>query len=338
MKQKGYVTLVCLILACLFGCWLWSAFHTQSNKLCSEASLLFVKAIEKEKILGIKRRFGNYDSKSSPNEISRTEKEEWSDQDFLFYKDSTRTLLDSLFRVILLEHKIQGNTALRCIWENRVIETSSNKAFYEEAFPLEQIVYRRDESSNGMIRLQPFVKFSLGTVWRYNYLVWKILALGLLLIGTVIAVYRFWYKKMRKMAEQKLQRKQQLQELLEKEKHLPVFIPLTQSKTIYWMKLGEDLFFDEMHGDLCYKNNVSIRLTENSLRLFLLFIQVEEHKLTFEKICVEVLARSVKYGLSKTDRDAVSSSIRHLRKHLEQIPAVQIEAIRGVGYQMIFNL
>lgn len=42
-----------------------------------------------------------------------------------------------------------------------------------------------------------------------------------------------------------------------------------------------------------------------------------------------------KNGLSKTDRDAVANTIRHLRKHLEQIPVIRIEAIRGVGYQMI---
>lgn len=40
-----------------------------------------------------------------------------------------------------------------------------------------------------------------------------------------------------------------------------------------------------------------------------------------------------KNGLSKTDRDAVANTIRHLRKHLEQIPVIRIEAIRGVGYQ-----
>ena len=102
--------------------------------------------------------------------------------------------------------------------------------------------------------------------------------------------------------------------------------------------MAEDLLFDKEHGCLYYKNEVNICLAENSLRLFCLFVQVEEYKLTYEKICIEVLARSTKNGLSKTDRDAVANTIRHLRKHLEQIPVIRIEAIRGVGYQMIISV
>lgn len=102
------------------------------------------------------------------------------------------------------------------------------------------------------------------------------------------------------------------------------------------MELSKDLFFNEEHGDLCYKNDTNIRLTENSLRLFCSFIQVEQQKLTYENICIDVLFRSIKNGLSKTDRDAVANAIRHLRTHLKQIAVIKIEPIRGIGYQMIF--
>lgn len=319
----------CVSLTCLFNWWLWSAFHIQLNKLCSESSLVFAEVMQKEKILRIGRRFGNYDPKSSPNKISGTEKEEWCDQDFLFYKDSARTLLDSLFRATLLEHKILANTALRCIWEGRVIETSSNDAFYEEAIPLEQFVCRIDENPDKAIMLQAYIKLPFGTVWRHSHLMWGISALELLLLGGVIGGYRFWCKKIRKVAEQELQKK---------EKRLPTPDPLILSKTISWIELAEDLLFDKEHGCLYYKNEVNICLAENSLRLFCLFVQVEEYKLTYEKICIEVLARSTKNGLSKTDRDAVANTIRHLRKHLEQIPVIRIEAIRGVGYQMIISV
>lgn len=235
--------------------------------------------------------------------------------------------MDILF-ITLLEHKIQANTALRCIWERRVIKTSSNDAFYEEALPLEQFVYRIDENPDRTIMLQAYIKFPFGTVWRYSHLMWGISGLGLLLLGGVIGGYRFWCKKMRKVAEQELQ---------EKEKRLPTPDPLIQPKTISWVELAEDLFFDKEHGSLCYKNEVNIRLVENSLRLFCLFVQVEGYKLTYEKICIEVFARSTKDGLSKTDRDAVANAIRHLRKHLEQIPVIRIEAIRGLGYHMIIS-
>ena len=96
------------------------------------------------------------------------------------------------------------------------------------------------------------------------------------------------------------------------------------------------MFFNEEHGDLCYKNDTNIRLTENSLRLFCSFIQVEQQKLTYENISIDVLSRSIKNGLSKTDRDAVANAIRHLRTHLKQIAVIKIEPIRGIGYQMIF--
>ncbi len=330
-------------LTCLFSWWLWSAFHMQLNKLCSESSLVFAEVIQKEKTLRIGRRFGDYDPMSSPNKISGTEKGEWCDQDFLFYKDSTRTLLDSLFRATLLEHKIQANTALHCIREGRVIKTSPNDTFYEEAFPLEQFVYRIDENPDRMIMLQAYIKFPFGTVWLHGYLMWGISGFGLLLLGGVIIAYRFWCKKMQELQRQQqhelkqqelLQKRQELQE---KEKWLPTPDLLIQSKTINWVGLAEDLFFDKEHGGLCYKNEVNICLVENSLRLFCLFVQVEEHKLTYEKICIEVLARSTKYGLSKADRDAVANAIRHLRKHLEQIPIIQIEAIRGLGYQMVIS-
>lgn len=76
----------CVSLTCLFSWWLWSAFHIQLNKLCSESSLVFAEVMQKEKILRIGRRFGNYDPKSSPNKISGTEKGEWCDQDFFFIK------------------------------------------------------------------------------------------------------------------------------------------------------------------------------------------------------------------------------------------------------------
>ena len=347
MKQKIYMILSCVGLACLFSWWLWSAFHIQLNKLCSESSLVFAEVMQEEKILRIGRRFSNYDPMSSPNKISGTEKEEWCDQDFLFYKDSTRTFLDSLFRTTLLEYKIHANTALRCIWEGHVIKTSSNDAFYEEAFPLEQFVYQIDKNPDRTIMLQAYIKFPFGAVLRHSYLMWGILFLGLLLLGGVIGGYRSWCKKMRKIVEQELQHQQhelkrqellrKQEELQEKEKQLPIPDPLIQSKTISWVELAADLIFDKEHGDLCYKNEVNIRLVENSLRLFYLFIQVEEHKLTYEKICIDVLARSTKNGLSKADRDAVANAIRHLRKHLEQIPVIRIEAIRGLGYQMIIS-
>lgn len=374
MKQKIWAILSCMGLAFLFGWWLWGAFRIQQNKLCSELSFIFTDVLQEEKALRIGRVIGEYNLESSPNKISGAEKNEWCDQDFLFYCDSARTLLDSLFRTTLLEYGIETKTAIRSIREGRVIDSCSDSTFYKEAHPLKQVVYRIDENPNRNIMLQAYVKFPFGTVWRHSSLMWGISSLGLLLLGVVVGGYRFWYKKMKLQEQQqeqerlelrqqqelqrleaqqqqelKRQQEQQRQELLqlqeklqqqqqelqEKEKQLPSL--LIQNKTIKWIELSKDLFFDEEHGDLCYRDEVNIRLTENLLRLFCLFITVEQRKLTWEKICVDVLARLIKNGVSKSDRDVVANVIRHLRVHLEPIPVIQIETIRGVGYQMIIS-
>ena len=411
MKQKIWMILSCVGLTFLFGWWLWSAFHMQQNKLCSESSLVFAEVIK------IEREFGNYNPMNSPNEISWAEKSEWCDQDFLFYRDSSRFFLDSLFRTTLLEYKIKAETAIRCIRNGRVIDTSLDSTFYKKAFPLKLIVYRRDENPDRNITLQAYIKYPFGTVWRHSYLMWMISGLGLLLFGAIIGGYCFWYKKMHRLTEQELQlqqleqkwqvlnqqheqqraelqrqqeqqrlelqrqqeklkkqeqqqkqerlelrqqqelqqleaRQQQEQQRLElqqrqekllqlqqklqeKEEQLPS--QLIQDKTIKWVELSKDLFFDEEHGDLCYREDVNIRLTGNLLNLFRCFIKAEQYKLTYERICIDILARPVKNELSKSDRDAVASTIRNLRTHLKPLSFIQIESIRSTGYQMLIS-
>ena len=91
MKRLILVILCCVGLTSLMLWWLWSTFHIQQNKLCSESSLVFSDVMQNEKTMRIERETGRYDSEISPNEISSAEKDEWCDQDFLFYCDSTRT-------------------------------------------------------------------------------------------------------------------------------------------------------------------------------------------------------------------------------------------------------
>ena len=337
MKQKTRMVIYCVGLTFLFGWWFWSIFQIQQNKLCTESSLIFAEVIQKEKTLRIEQVWGNYDPQKSPNKISGVEKQEWCDQDFLFYSDSTRTLLDSLFHATLLERNIKAETAIRCVWENRVIETSSDSAFYKEALPLKLFTYRLNENPDNNIKLQAYIKFPFGTIWQHSYLLWIILGLGVLALSTIIDGYRFWYKKMHEIAKLELQLQQQQQELLEKEKHLSFPESGIQDKTIRWIELSGSLFFNEEHGDLYYKNEENIRLTDNSLKLFCLFIKAEQRKLTYENICLHVLSRSIKNGLSKTDRDATSNTVRHLRTHLKPIHVIGIESIRGIGYQMIIS-
>lgn len=241
-------------------------------------------------------------------------------------------------------------TILSCITLTFLMSWWFWSTFYQTAFLLEQIAYRIDENPNRNIMLQAYIDFPFGMVWRHSSLMWLISILWLLLLGGILGGYNFWRRRMCRIAEQqmllqqyefeqlelhrqqkKLQEKQQ--QLLEKKEQLPSLF--TQNKTIKWLELSEGLLFDEEHGDLCFRNEVNLRLTENSLRLFRCFTKAEQQKLTYEKICMDVLMRSIKDGLSKTDRDAVTNAIRHLRIHLKPIPVIRIESMRGTGYQMI---
>lgn len=367
MKRMIWIILCCVGLVFFMAWWLWSAFVIQRSRLCSESSLVFADVMRKEKTIQIGRLTARYDSKYSPNEIGGVEKAEWCDQAFLFYRDSTRTLLDSLFRTALLGHNIHAKTAIRCVWEGRVIDTSSDSTFYKEALPLRLFIYQKDEDPHNKITLQAYIKIPFGTVWRHSYLMWIISGLGLLLLGAVIGGYRFWYRKIYRITKQELQLQQekqqqelerqvllqqqdfqqselqrqqemllqQQQQLRENEERFPsLFI---QNKTIKWMNLSNDLLFNEEHGDLCYRNEVNLRLSGNLLKLFLYFIKAEQQQLTSKKICIDILGRSVRNELSRSDQYAVSNTIRHLRIHLRPLPFIEIEPVRGIGYKMIIS-
>lgn len=319
MNHKIRVTLSCLGLVFLLGWGMWKAFQIQQDRLCSEISVLFTKAMEEEKALKIDVVLERYDSAKSPNKIPWTEKKEWGYQDYLFFRDSTRTFLDSLFQATLSAHRIQAKTGIRCKWKGEVFNTFPDSLFYEEALLLKQLDYRSDENPDKNIMLQAYARFSSWAVWQYGYFMWGILGLGLFLLGSLIGGYKLWRIKKRKVAE--------------KEKRLFTDLPV-QDKEIERIKLAEDLSFDEKHGSLCYQGNINVYLTGNILRLFCLFISVEQRELTYEKICVDVLARSIKSGLSKTDRNAVASAIRYLRDYLKPIPIIEIRLLTGIGYRL----
>lgn len=113
--------------------------------------------------------------------------------------------------------------------------------------------------------------------------------------------------------------------------------PVDCGARIEWIELPHNLYFDEKRGDLRYGEELTIRLKDNPLRLFRCFIEVEQFKLTFKEICIEVLGRSVKDEIEKGDKAVVSNVARGLREALAPFPFIQIEAIRAVGYRMIID-
>lgn len=114
-------------------------------------------------------------------------------------------------------------------------------------------------------------------------------------------------------------------------------VPLVTEQAIVWTELPCDLLFDEKYGDLLYKGNVCARLRDNNLRLFHCFLKTEEHKLTIEDICIEVLCRNISEGLTESDRAVVSTTIFRFRNKLKSVPVIKIETLRTTGFQMIFK-
>lgn len=110
----------------------------------------------------------------------------------------------------------------------------------------------------------------------------------------------------------------------------------TTNKTT-WMYLPCDLLFNEKCGELRYKNQQSVFLTGNLYRLFCCFINSEDYEVTFEDICVGVMARSVKGGINHSGYSTASANISRLKILLKPFPFIKIDPIRKIGYKMYFT-
>lgn len=317
-------TEVCLlILTVLFFCWLCVTFTEQEKALSSESYIVFKSAMLNEEKLYTCRRFSSYDSKYSPNDIPREEKSGWCVQDYLTFCNPSRTILDSLFHVSLIEKGIEAQAAIRYICKRDTIDTSQDSLFYKTALALDPIVYKLDTNKDNNITLQAYVKFPFKTVLLRSPLLIIIFCLWLISLASIVCYYYLVRHK----------KKQEPATLT-----LPIStVPLLTEQAIVWTELPCGLLFDEKYGDLQYKGQVCAQLRDNNLRLFRCFLKTEEHKLTIEDICIEVLGRNINEVLTESDRSAVSSAIYRFRITLKSIPVIKIETIRTTGFRMIFR-
>lgn len=315
---------VCLLcLTTLFSCWLWIALKEQQKILYSESLYYFKQAIQDEKKKQLELRVGFYDPKFSPNDISEEEKNEWCNQDFLTHRDPGRSVLDSLFQISLMENKIKAQVAIRYICNGKIIDSNTNSLLYNDVYALEPIVYRKDAIEANNIILQAYVKFPFKTVLLRSPLLIIIFCLWLISLAGIVCYYYLVRCK----------KKQEPATLT-----IPIStVPLLTEQAIVWTELPCGLLFDEKYGDLQYKGQVCAQLRDNNLRLFRCFLKTEEHKLTIEDICIEVLNRNINEGLTESDRSAVSSAIYRFRITLKSIPVIKIETIRATGFRMIFG-
>lgn len=341
--------IVCLLInSTLFFCWLWTVFKDQQKRLASESGIIFKQSIQNEKIHCIDRTFSFYNSKLSPDDIQREEKNEWCDQDYLTYRNPNRSILDSLFQASLIEKNIKAQSAIRYIHNGDTINTCLDSHIYKEAYALPPMIYRIDTNKDNNITLQAYVKFSFTTVLIRSPLIVPVFCLWLISLAGIIGVYYSIRNRRKVIALTPIPITAQappsdpVPDPIPDPDPIPVpaptiqesIVPLVQEPTIVWTQLAPDLLFDDKYGDLQYKGEVCARLNGNSLKLFRCFIA--SRQLSYEDICIDILGRLIKEGRSKYDRDAVSSTVYRLRDSLALIPVIKIITIRNVGYEMIF--
>ena len=163
VKTSVFIS-VCGIFIILFVIFFRDIYRKQNEKLCSDASLVFVEVVQNEVNQAIKSFSVAYDPLNSPNGISGDEKKNWSFQDYITTRDPNRHVLDSLFQSLLKEKHVQAKVAIRCIWKGKVIDTSADSTLYKEATPLKSILYRLNEKREDNITLQAYADFSVHTI------------------------------------------------------------------------------------------------------------------------------------------------------------------------------
>ena len=348
-----------------------SVYLNQEEKLHSELFMLFTEVVQEEKEQQIGKQKRHYDPQNSPNDIPGEEKHSWCVQDYLTKYDSSRHLLHSLFRDILQKEHIEVETAIRCIRNGRVINSSTDSLFYKKASSLKPIVYRIDENKERNITLQAYVDVPVQTVlgqigwfWvlSYSFFIILICYCGFYFenikkkIEKIIRLLRTSRQTSYELIEQQkiklteLQTLKQKTELISKQqaesieqKQAELFalqneiIPLKPEQKKVWIALPYGFFFAEKEGILRNDKGVDICLKNNPLRLFLAFVNAEDYKLSYEDICVNVLARPIKNGADQSDRENVSTAIYRLKKCLKPFPCIQIKALRDFGYQIVFS-
>ena len=292
-----------------------SVYLNQEEKLHSELFMLFTEVVQEEKEQQIGKQKRHYDPQNSPNDIPGEEKHSWCVQDYLTKYDSSRHLLHSLFRDILQKEHIEVETAIRCIRNGRVINSSTDSLFYKKASSLKPIVYRIDENKERNITLQAYVDVPVQTVlgqigwfWvlSYSFFIILICYCGFYFenikkkIGKIIRLLRTSRQTSYELIEQQkiklteLQTLKQKTELISKQqaesieqKQAELFalqneiIPLKPEQKKVWIALPYGFFFAEKEGILRNDKGVDICLKNNPLRLFLAFVNAEDYKLSY---------------------------------------------------------
>lgn len=325
LSKQAILTIgVNICISLFFFNWIRTLFFLEQADLCSIATYSFQEAIEKEKKTKLSNvlQYTEYTPCHSPNEISFEEKANWCDQDYLTEHDSTRATLDSLFQKELIKQNIYAQTAVSCLVKGETVYSHSNNLFFQKSTPLSPVVYRISDNPEERLELRAYVLFSLWDTLKQIHFLGPIIFIWLLSLSSVNLYFFLWKKRRKRLLATET-------EITDKRIITPI------KTTIEWKLLPNDLLFDEKNGILQYLSK-QITLSGNGLKLFSLFVNRKNNFLSYEEICKKILSRKVD-ELTQSDKDAVFTTIRRLRKDLESISSIEIKLSRGKGYQLVFH-
>lgn len=413
LNRKQVNLLICLIILFVFGFWFLNVYEDRKKDLYSDVFIFFTEAMQMDIKQNLDRQMGYYDTNLSPSNISEDEINKCLDQSYVTLCDSSRHVLDSIYRAILKENGIWVKSAIRYIGEGKVINTSADSSIYKESNLLPPITYRVDDNAEKNITLQAYVDISFWTI--LGRMGWFLLFWFLFLIMAGVGV---WYSqrmvnytklrmsklfnllrlahndsvqkaeeikrketefvKLQEIDSQKLQQaestirelegiikqkeseldklkedatnelqqtkatnQEQLELIKQKEAEIAELkkklVSMRTTNKTTWIYLTCDLVFNIKCGELLYKDQQSVFLTGNLYRLFCCFIKSERFEVTNEDICIEVLGRSMKDGITRSDSTTVSTNVSRLKIALEPFPFIKIDSIRKIGYKMYFT-
>lgn len=445
LNRKQVNLLICLIILFVFGFWFLNVYEDRKKDLYSDVFIFFTEAMQMDIKQNLDRQMGYYDTNLSPSNISEDEINKCLDQSYVTLCDSSRHVLDSIYRAILKENGIWVKSAIRYIGEGKVINTSADSSIYKESNLLPPITYRVDDNAEKNITLQAYVDISFWTI--LGRMGWFLLFWFLFLIMAGVGV---WYSqrmvnytklrmsklfnllrlahndsvqkaeeikrketelielqdinsqkllqaesinreqeelikqkeaelnnykedistklhesestnreqeeiikqkeselvKLKEESTNELQQtkatnQEQLELIKQKEAEIAELkkklVSMRTTNKTTWIYLTCDLVFNIKCGELLYKDQQSVFLTGNLYRLFCCFIKSERFEVTNEDICIEVLGRSMKDGITRSDSTTVSTNVSRLKIALEPFPFIKIDSIRKIGYKMYFT-
>lgn len=317
LKETSLVVIIGVFLTILLLYWLKASFVMQQDNMQVAASQFFLKAIDKETEKSREAlKFFKYELGNSPDAIPYAEKMDWSDQSYLIGHDPNRLILDSLFKVELAKQRLYVPTAVRCLFEGKVVYSNSDSLFCQQAIALPPVVYRLSNEPIKRCELQGYIKLPVGTVLK------QIPSIGFMVLSWVLSVFFIigysYYRRKRGTI-------------------VSIRVPVAEDRivtpvqiAVEWIQLPLGLLLCKASGVLkC--GDQQVLLSGNGLRLFRLFISKDDYFLTFDEIYRVVFGHKMDKKVN-SDRDRIITLIKRLRENLKVFTCIEIKSVRGEGY------